>query len=141
MARHPQARSARSVPNRVHPAAAAGAAKPSWVQPFLCNNFLIAIRPGDVQFFGLGARIRMAGPMWVMAGVMSWPPIFYSALALILLCKWTLWFPAMVLRHGLHGALDAALTCPGGVAGRSLTLRHTNRMSGPEPKGAAGVGV
>ena len=83
----------------------------------------------------------MAGQMWVIAGVMNWPPILYFALAIVLLCKWTIWFPAMVIRHGLHGALDAALTGPGAAAGPSPTLCHTNQMSGPEPKGAAGVSV
>ncbi len=66
--------------------------------------------------------------MWAIAGVMNWPPMFYSALAIVLLCKWTIWFPVMVIRHGLQGALDAAVTCPGGAAGRSVTVRHTNGM-------------
>jgi hypothetical protein len=60
---------------------------------------------------------------------MNWPPMFYSVRAIVLLCKWTIWFPAMVVRHGLHGALDAALTCPRGAAGRSLPGRDINRMS------------
>ena len=74
-------------------------------------------------------KIRMAGPMWAIAEVMNWPPIFYSALTIVLLCKWTIWFPAMVVRHGLHGALDAALTSPRGAATRSLIVSQTNRTS------------
>jgi hypothetical protein len=79
--------------------------------------------------------------MWAIAEVMNWPPMFYFAHAIVLLCKWTIWFPAMVVQHGLHGALDAALTGPCGAAGRSLTIRHTNQISDPEPKGATGIGV
>jgi hypothetical protein len=100
--------------------------------------------------------------MRAIAAVMNWPPLFYSALAIVLLCKWALWFPVMVVRLGLHGALDAALACPDGPAGRSPTVRHTSQISdaasitapamwtpsgeagggrAPEPKGAAGVGV
>ena len=100
--------------------------------------------------------------MWVIAGVMNWPPIFYSALCIVLLCKWTIWFPAMVVRHGLHGALDAALDLPR-RSGRTVPHRpshepdvrrsihngaggvdaqqRSGRLTRPEPKGAAGVGV
>ena len=53
----------------------------------------------------------MPGQMWTIAGaVLNTPAVFYPALAVVLLCKWTVWFPAILVQYGLYGALDAALT-------------------------------
>jgi hypothetical protein len=48
---------------------------------------------------------------WSLAGaVLSFPPFYYCFFAIILFVKWMLWFPVMMIRHGLDDALDAALT-------------------------------
>jgi len=48
---------------------------------------------------------------WSLAGaVLSFRPFYYCFLAIILFVKWMLWFPVMMIRHGLDDALDAALT-------------------------------
>ena len=48
---------------------------------------------------------------WSLArAVLSFPPFYYCFSAIILVIKWMLWFPVMIVRHGLHDALDVALT-------------------------------
>ena len=47
--------------------------------------------------------------VWRIMQLAAWPPITYCLVVMVLVAKWTIWFPIMVLRHGRHGAIDAAL--------------------------------
>jgi hypothetical protein len=47
---------------------------------------------------------------WSLAGaVLSFTPFYYCLLSIILIIKWVIWFPVMIIRHGLADSLDAAL--------------------------------
>lgn len=45
---------------------------------------------------------------WRIAGLSRWRPVQHVLLGIVLLFKWVVWFPVMVIRHGFSGALDAA---------------------------------
>ncbi len=39
---------------------------------------------------------------WSLAGaVLSFTPFYYCLLSIILIVKWVIWFPVMIIRHGL----------------------------------------
>ena len=63
--------------------------------------------------------------LWRIAQIAAWPPITYCLFAMALTAKWMIWFPIMVLRHGLHGAIDAA------VAGRADVAQSRARDKPP----------
>ena len=46
--------------------------------------------------------------MWRLAGFLRWRPAQHVLLGIVLLMKWVLWFPVMVIRHGFSEALNAA---------------------------------
>jgi hypothetical protein len=46
--------------------------------------------------------------MWRLALVLRWPPARHVVFGIVLIFKWAVWFPVMVIRHGFSGALDAA---------------------------------
>jgi hypothetical protein len=64
--------------------------------------------------------------LWRIMQIAAWPPMTYCLSAMVLIAKWTIWFPVMVLRHGRHGAIDAALagrTDPGAFQNVTQTTR------------------
>jgi hypothetical protein len=64
--------------------------------------------------------------MWwsIARAVLRCPPVFYCLYSIVLVTKWAVWFPIMVVRYGLNDALDAALTTPD--AGR---LNHGRNLA------------
>jgi hypothetical protein len=44
--------------------------------------------------------------MWRLAGFLRWRPSQHLLLGVVLLMKWVLWFPVMVIRHGFSEALN-----------------------------------
>jgi hypothetical protein len=47
---------------------------------------------------------------WIISTVLPWRPVNYSLLVLVIILKWAVWFPIMVIRHGWQEARHAALT-------------------------------
>jgi hypothetical protein len=46
--------------------------------------------------------------------VLRSPASFYCIVSIMMLIKWAMWFPIMLIRYGLSDALDAALTTSAG---------------------------
>jgi hypothetical protein len=73
--------------------------------------------------------------MWSIARfILGKPPSSYCILGIVLLAKWIVWFPLMLIRYGFNDALDAALTTPaasrlirnGKIGGTSPILHGQN---------------
>jgi hypothetical protein len=47
---------------------------------------------------------------WILTTVLPWRPVNYSLAALVVILKWVVWFPIMVIRYGWQEARHAALT-------------------------------
>ena len=47
---------------------------------------------------------------WILSTVLPWRPVNYSLAVLVIILKWMVWFPIMVIRHGWQEARHAALT-------------------------------
>ena len=77
--------------------------------------------------------------MWwsIARAALRCPPIFYCLYAIVLLTKWAVWFPIMLIRFGLNAALDAALTTPNAgrlkrgrkLVGKLSSLEHHQHSS------------
>jgi hypothetical protein len=62
---------------------------------------------------------------WIISTVLPWRPVNYSLGVLVIVLKWVVWFPIMVIRHGWQGARHAALTAQPRVSReRPVTADH-----------------
>jgi hypothetical protein len=52
--------------------------------------------------------------MWWIGAALEWPPLMFCLRSVASASKWTIWFPIMVVRHGIDEAWWAALSNPRG---------------------------
>ena len=51
---------------------------------------------------------------WIVGAVLEWPPLLFCLRGVVWTSKWAVWFPIMVVRHGIRDARWAALSSPRG---------------------------
>ena len=59
--------------------------------------------------------------------VLRSPALSYCTACIVIFIKWLVWFPIMLIRHGLSDAFDAAITTPS--AGRPYTEWQIGRTT------------
>jgi hypothetical protein len=77
--------------------------------------------------------------MWRLAGFLRWRPAQHLLLGIVLLLKWAVWFPVMVIRHGFSEALNAAnerharaLSCRGRADPSTFSVSLVDLLQQPD---------